>query len=137
MKKQTKVKDTSLSQGTFSSSNTFSIGDNANELWYQNETMVSKTCSCIINQNVQNNEGIFFEKGNDEHRRFLKWLGDTLSKHPCYEIIIIDPYINDTALGKLSEIFKVHMLLILFSRMMTKSALLLLKDSKSQRKYWV
>lgn len=101
MKKQTKVKDTSLSQGTFSSSNTFSIGDNANELWYQNETMVSKTCSCIINQNVQNNEGIFFEKGNDEHRRFLKWLGDTLSKHPCYEIIIIDPYINDTALGKI------------------------------------
>ncbi|WP_343087220.1 VPA1262 family N-terminal domain-containing protein [Roseburia faecis] len=99
--KQTKVKDTSLSQGTFSSSNTFSIGDNANELWYQNETMVSKTCSCIINQNVQNNEGIFFEKGNDEHRRFLKWLGDTLSKHPCYEIIIIDPYINDTALGKI------------------------------------
>ena len=63
--------------------------------------MVSKTCSCIINQNVQNNEGIFFEKGNDEHRRFLKWLGDTLSKHPCYEIIIIDPYINDTALGKI------------------------------------
>ena len=101
MKKQTKVKDTSLSQGTFSSSNTFSLGDNANELWYQNETMVSKTCSCIINQNVQNNEGIFFEKGNDEHRRFLKWLGDTLSKHPCYEIIIIDPYINDTALGKI------------------------------------
>ena len=101
MKKQTKAKDTSLSQGTFSSSNTFSIGDNTNELWYQNETMVSKTCSCIINQNVQNNEGIFFEKGNDEHRRFLKWLGDTLSKHPCYEIIIIDPYINDTALGKI------------------------------------
>ena len=63
--------------------------------------MVSKTCSCIINQNAQNNEGIFFEKGNDEHRRFLKWLGDTLSKHPCYEIIIIDPYINDTALGKI------------------------------------
>ena len=43
----------------------------------------------------------YFEKGNDEHRRFLKWLGDTLSKHPCYEIIIIDPYINDTALGKI------------------------------------
>lgn len=101
MKKQTKAKDTSLSQGIFSSSNTFSIGENANELWYQNETMVSKSCSCIINPNVQNNEGIFFEKGNDEHRRFLNWLGDTLSKHPCYEIIIIDPYINDTALGKI------------------------------------
>ena len=42
MKKQTKAKDTSLSQGIFSSSNTFSIGENANELWYQNETMVSK-----------------------------------------------------------------------------------------------
>lgn len=101
MKKQTKDKDTSLSQGTFSSTNTFSIGDNANELWYQNETIVSKTCSCIINPNVQNNEGIFFENGNDEHRRFLKWLGDALSEHSCYETIIIDPYINDTALGKI------------------------------------
>lgn len=101
IKKQTKNNEESLSQGKFTSCDTFSIGDNTNELWNQNETLVSGTCSRIINQSSQCNEGIFFEKGNDEHQRFLQWLGETLSKYPCYDVDIMDPFFSDTALGKI------------------------------------
>lgn len=78
-----------------------SVNSQKNEVWYENERIVQKDCGQILNMNSKESEGIFFEAGDDMHMRFLNWLKQTLDKVACKRVIIIDPYIDVDAIGKI------------------------------------
>ena len=51
--------------------------------------------------NSRGSQGIFFEAGDDMHIRFLEWLKQILDSISCKRVVIIDPYIDGAAIGKI------------------------------------
>ena len=78
-----------------------SINDKESEVWYENEKLVREECGQILNLNSKGSQGIFFEAGDDMHIRFLNWLKRTLDNVFCKRVVIIDPYIDGDAIGKI------------------------------------
>lgn len=78
-----------------------SIGNQENEVWFENERIVREDCGQIMNTNSKESQGIFLEEGDDMHIRFLRWLKQTLDHVSCKRVVIIDPYIDGDAIAKI------------------------------------
>lgn len=98
MKKNKKKVD---STGEYTSHETFTIENDESEIWFKDEQIVSEECGRIMNSTSKGLSELFFEKGDDKHLRFLDWLKKTLKNTRCKHIVIIDPYINADAIGKI------------------------------------
>lgn len=98
MKKKGKKVDTTAE---YASRQVFSVGDQENEIWFQNEKIVREDCSQILNMNSKRSLGIFLEAGDDMHIRFLHWMKQILDNISCKKVVIIDPYIDGDAIGKI------------------------------------
>lgn len=98
MKKNGKNVDTTAE---YVSQEICSISNQGSEVWYENERIVKEDCGQILNLNSRGSQGIFFEAGDDMHIRFLEWLKQILDSISCKRVVIIDPYIDGAAIGKI------------------------------------
>lgn len=85
----------------YASQESVHIGNQGSEVWFENERIVREECGQILNLNSGGSLGIFFEPGDDMHMRFLEWLKQTLANISCKRVVIIDPYIDGDAIGKI------------------------------------
>ncbi|MDD6207990.1 MAG: helix-turn-helix transcriptional regulator [Clostridiales bacterium] len=87
--------------GEHTSREDFSFGNEDNELWLQEEKSVSGECRQILNFSSIAGSGLFLSDGDKEHAQFLKWLHKKLKSTRCSHVILIDPYVDSSALSKL------------------------------------
>lgn len=85
----------------YTSREAVSFGNQKSEVWFENEKIVREDCGHILNMDSSDSVGIFFEAGDDMHMHFLEWLKQTLDRAACKRVVIIDPYIDGDAIGKI------------------------------------
>ncbi len=79
----------------------FSMENEGNEPWLTEEEQVSKECQELLGFSNNQHEGVFLENGKQKHLRFLNWLKELLGRTRSKHVILIDPYVESTALAKL------------------------------------